>query len=331
MPPSDGSEGRLERPCPRLLVTGASGFVGGRLARLGAAVHGRWANEWLWGARSLPADRETSVPGRWVSIDLEHPDSLTRALAEWRPTHVLHLAAVALPRAAERDPERAERVNARGTHALGRACAAIGARLVFASTAQVYGRRAGVLDESLEPAPANAYGRSKWAAEQALLQLASEGLDAVIARPFNHSGPGQKADYVLPAFVGEIRRALESGEPARTGNLTPRRDFLHVDDVLEGYRCLLQQAPSGWTANICSGIGTPIAALFDGLAERLGLPANQRVTDPLRVRSDDPPEITGDPSRLKSLGWTPQRSLDDLLDDIARGSGVAGDARPAAR
>ncbi|MHC4376755.1 MAG: NAD-dependent epimerase/dehydratase family protein [Planctomycetota bacterium] len=331
MPTSDGSVGRIERPCPRLLVTGASGFVGGRLASLGAAVHSKWADEWLWGTRSLGAEREASAPGRWVSLDLEQPGSLASILAEWRPTHVLHLAAVALPRAAERDPEHAERVNAQGTHALGRAAAAIGARLVFASTAQVYGRRAGVLDESLEPAPANAYGRSKWAAERALLQLASEGLDAVIARPFNHSGPGQKADYVLPAFAREIRRALESGEPARTGNLAPRRDFLHVDDVLEGYRCLLQRAPAGWTANICSGIGTPISALFDGLAQRLGLPADQRVTDPLRVRSDDPPEITGDPSRLKSLGWTPQRSLDDLLNDIARGTEVTGDPRTAAR
>lgn len=308
-----------QRPCPRLLVTGATGFVGGRLAQLGARLHGAWADEWLWATRAPQAARGVQVPGRWVQLDLEQPEGLTAALEAWRPTHVLHLAGVALPRAAEDHPERAERVNTHGTLALARAAAQIGARLLFASTAQVYGRRAGVLDESLEPDPFNAYGRSKWAAEQGLGALAKQGLDAVIARPFNHSGPGQKADYVLPAFAGEIRRALESGEPARTGNLAPRRDFLHVDDVLEGYRCLLQQAPTGWTANICSGRGTPISTLFDGLAMRLGLPQEQRITDPLRVRSDDPPEIVGDPSRLRSLGWAPQRSLDELLDDVLAG------------
>lgn len=316
-----------ERPCPRLLVTGATGFVGGRLAQLGLAEHARWADDWLWATRSLRTETSAAVPGRWVTLDLEAPATLAAALAEWRPTHVLHLAAVALPRAAERDPERAARINTEGTRALGRAAAAVGARLVFASTAQVYGRRAGVLDESLEPAPANAYGRSKWAAEQALAELASEGLDAVVARPFNHSGAGQSSDYVLPAFAAEILRSLESGEPARTGNLAPRRDFLHVDDVLEAYRLLLQRAPTGWTANVCSGVGTPIAALFDGLAARLGLPREQRVTDPLRVRSDDPPEIVGDASRMRSLGWTPRRSLDELLDDVASQMRAADDAR----
>ncbi len=311
---------RVGRPCERLLVTGTTGFVGGRLARLGAREHARWAADWLWAARPGTARRDEGLPGRWVPLELERPESLGAALAEWRPTHVLHLAAVAHPRTAERHPERADRVNVEGTRALGAAAAAVGARLVFASTAQVYGRRAGVLTEALAAAPANAYGRSKWAAEQALGELAARGLDAVIARPFNHSGPGQGPDYVLPAFAREIRRALETGEPARTGNLAPRRDFLHVDDVLEGYRLLLQDAPRGWTANICSGIGIPIAALFDGLAERLGLPPDQRVTDPLRVRADDPPEIVGDPSRLSSLGWAPRRSLDELLDDIAEGA-----------
>lgn len=314
------SEPSLASPCKRLLVTGATGFVGSRFKCLAESARAHWAESWVFATRQplggdLPDDWRADES--WIHFDLSDARATERAVRDCEPSHVLHLAALAHPRSAEIQPDLAEGINAEGTAAVARGASAVKSRMLLASTAQVYGRRGGCLRESDRPAPANAYGRSKLLAEKRLLEFADSGLETLIARPFNHSGRGQSADYVLPAFASEIRRALAEGTPARTGNLEPRRDFLHVDDVLEGYRLLLQRAPAGTLANVCSGIGTPIAELFNGLAQRLGLPSDQRVTDPLRVRGDDPPEIIGDASRLKALGWEPQHSLDSLLDEVA--------------
>ena len=306
---------------PGLLVTGAGGFVGRRLLdRLSAAgipVRAVY--------RILPEAPPAGVEA--LCCDVNDRAGLAELLARQPPARVLHLAAVASPRAARERPREAWQTNVGGTLNLLRAAAPSGARVLVVSTAQVYGRRAGVMRETDPPRPETVYAATKLEAERLALLAAERGRHALVARPFNHSGPGQSTEYVLPAFARSLREARDRGEVVRVGNLEPERDFMHVDDVLDAYALLLERASPGSISNVCSGRGTSIGELLEGLAARFGLGGAdlERLVrvDPGRVRSDDPAQILGDTRRLQGLGFEAARGLAQLLDDVARDAGAA--------
>jgi GDP-4-dehydro-6-deoxy-D-mannose reductase len=299
---------------PGTLITGATGFVGSRLVA-------RIANA---GAPPLCLVREAAGrSGRGVrtsgalEADLSRPEQVRRVVESAAPDRIFHLGAMADPRACERDPDAAMAVNAGGTQAVLEGAAAVGARVLVVSSAAVYGVGGEALDERLPPRPTSAYGRSKLAAERAAETAAARGLQVVIARPFNHSGPGQTTRYVLPALAAEVLRALADERPVDTGNLFPRRDFLHVDDVLDAYELLLDEGESGAVYNVCRGQGLSIGEALAGLQRRLGAVGQRTRSDPSRTRSDDIEAVVGDPSRLRALGWEPRISLEELLDVVA--------------
>ncbi len=297
----------------RWLITGAAGFVGARLvrrlaARPGVRVHGLVRGE-------IPAEW-ADWPVTWHRADLERPREVAAAVRAADPERVVHLGAAANPRACERDPARAYAVNAGGTAAVLSALEGSGARALLASSAAVYGPRAGRLGEALPLSPRGAYGRSKRAAEQVAEHFAARGLGVVIARSFNHTGLGQSEDYVLAALAANLRRALANGTPLAHGNLFPRRDFLHVEDVLDAYELLLERGLAGRAYNVASGVGRSIGDWLEGLMERLGRPQSTAL-DPSRARPDDPLEIVGDPQALQSLGWSCTWDTDAILDELA--------------
>ncbi len=302
----------------RVLVTGASGFVGGRLvARLAA----RADVVPIALSRRRPAALPAGV--EHVSVDLGDVRAAVRAIGALRPDAAVHLAALAHPGDCAADPAAAFRVQVGGTAAVLGALAAAPQRgrrprALVVSTAAVYGRPRGApLAEDAPLAPETEYGRSKRAAEGVARAL-GDRVHVVVARPFNHGGAGQEPRYVLPSFAAEIRRALAAGEPPRTGNLFPRRDFLHVDDVLDAYELLLARGASGTAYNVCRGETVAIGDVLRGLQQRLGAAAGSR-TDPSRLRPGEPEEIAGDPARLVALGWRPRVSMDALLDELATG------------
>ena len=170
------------------------------------------------------------------------------------------------------------------------------------------------LAEYASTRPNSVYGKTKLAAER----VAREFGDWVrIARPFNHSGAEQSARYVLPALARAALRQLEQGGPARTGNLWPRRDFLHVDDVLDAYELLLEAEALSGPVNVCRGRATEIADLLQGLQQRLGAPV-RNAPDPDLVRQGETKILFGDNRRLRGLGWRPRVELSRLLDEVAR-------------
>jgi GDP-4-dehydro-6-deoxy-D-mannose reductase len=312
----------------RTLVTGASGFVGGALlARLVARLVARGEDELFALSRRPPRlDANDSRHVVWRSVDLRERAAVARFVAEAAPERVFHLAALANPGECRAEPDLAFACQVGGTAAL---LAAVGnlARVVVASTSQVYGRPA--FSPVSEEAPLLArgpYARSKRAAEAVVRAFAGEGRQVVVARPFNHSGPGQSENYVLPALVAGVRRASARGEPIRTGNLFPRRDFLHVDDVLDAYELLAERGLGGSAYNVARGTATSIGELLAEIQRQLGT-ALPTVLDPARVRTDDVPEIVGDASRLRALGWSPRIAVPALVSDVVRTLSPAG--RPA--
>jgi GDP-4-dehydro-6-deoxy-D-mannose reductase len=194
---------------------------------------------------------------------------------------------------------------------------------LFTSTAEVYGASflSGTAREDTPTAPTNAYAVSKLAAEYILQNILPPATRLIIARAFNHSGPGQDGRFVLPSFAAQIARAEAGSGPAviRVGNLDAERDFLHVADVVEAYIALLAatgEQPRLTQVNVASGEAWRLRGLLEGLLAR----ARRSITvevDPARMRPADIPRVVGDASRLRDLtGWRPRLGVDAILDDL---------------
>jgi GDP-4-dehydro-6-deoxy-D-mannose reductase len=194
-------------------------------------------------------------------------------------------------------------------------------RLLLVSSAEVYGGIPAAeqpIRESHPIRPLTPYGASKGSAEICALQFAEMGaVDAVIARSFNHIGPGQDARFVLPSFARQLVRMRQGGaEPVlRVGNLDVRRDFLDVRDVVQAYLAIMERGESGVVYNVCSGEDRSLRAIVEQLVRLSGTGARIE-EDPERFRPADIPVLIGDPSRLRALGWEPRISLDCSLRDV---------------
>lgn len=227
--------------------------------------------------------------------------------------------------ASVKDPRLAWRVNLDGTLNVVLAMQAHtpGAHLLFVSSAEVYGdslNGAAPVDETSLLQPVNPYAASKAAADILVRQAASAGLSATVARPFNHTGPGQSDAFVVPNFAGQIARIEAGLQPPviEVGNLDDERDFLDVADVVNAYGLLLGRrgdpAAHG-VFNVASGVAWRIGDIL----ERLLSAARRRIevrVDPSRLRPAPIPRVVGDASRLRDLGWRPTRSIDDTLHAV---------------
>ncbi len=308
----------------KLLVTGADGFVGRHLVRrLLADGHAVLGGRRLVGGLE-PAWDPTLSAARWIPLELTDPRSVAAA-ADHGADAVVHLAAVSSTAEALGAPEEAWNVNAVGAVRLLRALAERRAAVadpvvLLVSSAEVYGAGEPRPRQESDPlAPLAPYAASKAAAELAGLEAwRRTGLRVIIARPFQHTGPGQTTRFVLPAFVERLRCARTSGATTvPTGNLAPVRDFLDVRDVVAAYLLLLERGVPGETYNVARGEGVPLGELFARLARLLGVRADP-VADPALVRRTDIPHLVGDPARLRrATGWAPVHSLDDMLRNLA--------------
>jgi GDP-4-dehydro-6-deoxy-D-mannose reductase len=144
------------------------------------------------------------------------------------------------------------------------------------------------------------------------------GLAVIRARSFNHTGPGQDADFVCSDFARQVAR-IERGAAApelRVGNLESARDFTDVRDIVRGYALLMERGAPGEAYNLCSGETVTIGAVIEGLRRESGVPFAV-VSESRRVRREIP-RVVGDGTRARALGWQPaiplQQTLRDLLD-----------------
>jgi GDP-4-dehydro-6-deoxy-D-mannose reductase len=300
-----------------ILVTGASGFAGGHLLRQLAAP-----DRVVGWSRSQPA-ADVADLARWQTVDLLDRSRVRAAIDELRPGIVYHCAGV--PHVAEswRDAARPLASHALGTHHLFDAMrrASLRARVLVVSSAAVYAPADAPLTEDARLAPANPYGRSKLAQEQLGLRArAEDGLDVIVTRPFNHTGPRQAPAFVAPSIARQIA-LIERGaaDPViRVGNLDAHRDLSDVRDVVRAYTALMERGTPGTIYNVASGTPRRIGAVLDALIARARVPVRTE-TDAARLRSEDTPMLVGDATRLReTTGWQPaigfERMLDDLLD-----------------
>jgi len=288
----------------RAVITGAAGFVGRHLSE-------HLAGE---GDDVVAVDRDH---------DITELDSLTETFAQAGPDVVYHLAALSHVGASWDDPADVLRVNVLGTNSVLSAArrAAPQATVLVVSSAEVYGvvvPEELPLTERAELRPGSPYAASKAAAEIVAGQAARGfGQRVVIARPFNHIGPGQSASFFVPAIARRLVEARRSGTRRVTiGNLSARRDFTDVRDVVRAYRLLARCGASGVVYNVCSGADVSVAEVAETL-RGLVYPEAEFVEDASLVRPLDIPVLRGDSTRLREgTGWRPEIDLATTLRDV---------------
>lgn len=298
----------------RILITGASGFVGGHLIPALAAA---------FPAATLLTPK----------LDLRVAASVEEVVRYAEPDACVHLAAISNVPIAGRNPDAAWQVNLHGTLRLAQAILAYVPQclLVYASSTDIYGAsfNAGTaVSEKTLLAPLNIYGATKAAADLALGAMAAEGLRVLRLRPSNHTGPGQSDSFAVPAFARQLARIAAGLQPPimHVGNLDSSRDFLDVRDVCAAYVACLHRAstegnpiPSGSIFNISSGVPRRIGDVLEELREIAGVAVELRA-DPARMRPSEIPLAISDASRANAvLGWRPtitwHQTLSDVLSD----------------
>ncbi|MBZ0286959.1 MAG: GDP-mannose 4,6-dehydratase, partial [Anaerolineae bacterium] len=205
-------------------------------------------------------------------------------------------------------------------HYLMQACLANGLhpRILVVSSGDIYAPSSAPLDENSLILPANPYAASK-IAQDMMAQQAASRLPVVRARPFNHTGPGQREGFVAPDFAMQIAR-IEAGlqEPVvRVRNLQAEIDFTDVRDVVAAYHLLMERGTPGEVYNIASGIAYSIQWLLDTLVEHSHLSAYPRVETSGQQTAT---RKVGDAARIHAqTGWQPsipfRQTLLDLLND----------------
>lgn len=299
----------------KILVTGVGGFVGHHLAR---RLHER-GDEVVGTYWPTPVE----VPGVELhEADVQDRAAVERIVRRVRPEAIVHLAGLSHVGESWQRPGCYFRINVEGTENVVRA--ADGMRVLIASSAEVYG----TVPDAEQPIaedrpldPASPYGLTKAAAERIALALA--GSAAVVVRSFNLIGPGQAPRFALPSFAAQLAAiARGAAEPViRVGNLSARRDFVHVEAAARAYELLVREGEDGTVYNLASGRAWSIEEALEALVRVSGVEARIEV-DPERFRPVDLPLLVGDGARLRALGWKPEiplrRTLSDLLADAER-------------
>ncbi|MDH3744879.1 MAG: GDP-mannose 4,6-dehydratase [Acidobacteriota bacterium] len=289
----------------KVLISGVSGFLGvalaQRLAADGCAVFGTHIGD------------EPSIPGvSSVDADLLDPAALARAVDWARPDVVIHLAGLSHVGDSRGREEEYWRVNVTGTENMLRA--ATGRRVLFASSAQVYGPvppESQPIREQRRPQPQNPYAETKAAAER--LVLTTQG---TVVRLFNVVGRGQARSFALPSFAHQLASLRHCKDAViEVGDLSPRRDFLPLEDAIDGYACLMEHGEPATVYNLGSGVAVSVAEALELLMDVSGVRPSIEV-DETRLRKAEVPLLCADISRLRSLGWEPRTPLREALQDL---------------
>jgi GDP-4-dehydro-6-deoxy-D-mannose reductase len=288
-------------------VTGSKGFVGGHLLE-------------LLGARAIAID-----------ADVTDPEAVASEVAGTRPDALIHLAAASSVSASWADPTEPWRVNALGTVNLLEAVRthAPEARVLVVSTGEVYGQAEELpTTESAPYRPRSPYAASKAAAELAAEQFGRAGLDVVVARAFQHEGPGRDERFAVGSWAAQIGRAEEAGRgTVLVGDLTAERDITDVRDVTRAYASLLERSVPAGVYNVASGTTVAMREVLDVLVSLARCPIEVE-QDPSRLRASEIAVVCGDASKLRqATSWAPTIPLEQTLSDTLDAARAAVAAR----
>ena len=288
----------------KILVTGNRGFVGQQIMSSVANVVG--------------LDFKDKV------VNINNIEEVRESLDFHQPTDIIHLAAKCHVPTSFENPFETYQTNVLGTLNILSSLKEMSftGKLLYISSGDTYGMvnsKHLPIKETYLQYPRSPYASSKVSAEVLCKQFClAEGLQIVIARPFNHIGPGQSPDFVASRLARKFAQAkLELSNTALTvGNLKSTRDFTDVRDVVSAYMLLLRYGTPGEVYNVCSGAETSINELYNTLSELTGL-CVKIVTDTKLVRQNEQPRVLGCNEKLVRVsGWRHKLSIRESLEDI---------------
>ena len=308
----------------KALITGISGFVGSHLAEYLLTNAGWQVAGTVFGPYNNIADLCGQL--ELYPAELSRLDVVTFILEQAQPDVIFHLAAQPLVSAARRDPWGTLETNIRlqlnileGVVRVKPNC-----RVLVVGSSEEYGLVSPddlPVDEDTPLRPLNTYATSKVTQDLLGLQyFLTYGLHVVRIRPFNHIGPRQRVGFVAPDFASQIAAAELGLQPPviEVGDLTARRDFSDVRDVVRAYVMLVTQGEPGQVYNVGSGESHSIQELLDTLLSMSPAAIEVR-PDPERLRPSEVPDIVCDAGRTRErTGWQTtipfRQSLEDILD-----------------
>ncbi|WP_083685040.1 NAD-dependent epimerase/dehydratase family protein [Massilia putida] len=295
----------------RILVTGATGFIGRHLVEMLGALGGELA------ILSRGSDPLPHV-GKIFRGELQDRDFVSATLSDWAPHLVFHLAGARERNLTREAFDKTIEANLMGTLNLLYAALDRGelGRIVVLGTGEEYGRNPAPFHESMREGPISAYSFSKQCATQlSQLMHSSFGLPVVVVRPSVAYGPGQHDDMFLPALIQTLLR----GEAFDMTLGEQTRDYVYVSDLVEAILCAgACDGVDGEIINVGSGTATRIAGLVEQVEAQLGIEGLvRRGTVP--YRTGEPMEYLLDVSKARALlQWTPRTSLEaGLRETIA--------------
>lgn len=301
----------------KILITGATGFAGKYL------VDYLFRKEnILFGTYLTKEDLEVGKKAKLTKIDLGDEKAVDELIIDKNPDVIFHLAASTSPRESFRDPKSTFQNNINSEINILESVKNnnLETRIVIISSAEVYGLLSKdnlPVNEEASFNPTNPYAVSKLACDYLALQyFNSSRLDTVRVRPFNHTGPGQTPNFVIPAFAKKIAE-IEKGklDKLTVGNLESKRDFTDVRDVVRAYFLISEKGKSGDVYNIGSGKSYKISEILKMLLD-LSDKKIRVEEDPLLMMPSDNPDSVCDYSKLESLtGWKPEISIEQTIKE----------------
>lgn len=305
----------------KILILGAAGFVGAyairQFAQDGFAVH----------VTKLPQEQiapDCAALCTVHDLDILHAEAAAELFAEIQPDCILHLAAQSSVALSWKQPQLTADINIKGTINVLEAARAMAAppRILLIGSGEEYGALKPEqipVREDTPLHPANVYAATKAAAEQlAQLYVKAYGMEIVCVRAFNHIGPEQRPVFVAADFCKQAAE-IECGlhEPViRTGNLSAKRDFTDVRDIVRAYALLLKKGRAGAVYNVGSGKAVAVSEILAMIRSQCSVPFAVE-TDPAKLRPVDVPVIAADISALQAdTGWSPQIPLAQTVSDM---------------
>jgi GDP-4-dehydro-6-deoxy-D-mannose reductase len=292
----------------RSLITGAGGFVGRHLAQ-----HLQECGDALLCLERAPNSHGS--PAILWDLAREAPADVRREIQSFAPRAIYHLAAISIPSDCGRlEPTAAARsVNVDGVRRLLMLAESLRPqpRVLVISSAHVYAPvppDSPRVDEDAPLAPSSAYGKTKLAAERIARAAASRGLPVVVARAFNHTGPGQSSRLMLPQWCRQFARG---DDPVVVQCRDAWLDIIDVRDVVRAYRLLMECGEAGRAYNVGGGIARKSGDLLEQLAQTADARRRIQETNP-GLRQQAIADIT----RLTAAtGWRPQIDLQTTIAD----------------
>jgi GDP-4-dehydro-6-deoxy-D-mannose reductase len=298
-----------------VLVTGSTGFVGQHLVK-DLVDH----NIRVVGVGNQRDIKKPSLPMQnYYAINLMD-EAATATIDFTTIDSVIHLAGLAMPAASFDNPSKYITTNIGIEINLFETALKQGVKPKFLiiSSGALYDPKAPLpLDESSSVVPSSPYAVSKLGQEQMAQYYGIRGFEVIIARPFNHIGPGQNPGFIVPDLTQQVI-AMERGEAngVLVGNLDAKRDYTDVRDIVRAYRLLLKDGRPGETYNICSGTTRSGHEVLDHIIKAAG--ASPKITeDPSKMRPSDTPELYGSHQKLTTdTGWQPEISFEATIQDV---------------